>query len=102
MSVSALILSAVVTALTTWDSFADYHWKWVRYRATLYNLYTIRDDLRYQLSGDGINTTTQVDDFYNRIKAALKETDEQWVSQRMKAAGAGTAQAAQGQTGGQK
>jgi hypothetical protein len=89
LSMFALVLSAVVTALTTWEGFGDYHWKWVRYRTTLYDLYTLRDDLLYELAGGGIKQTSQLENFYNRLRIALKETDEQWVSQRVKAFGTG-------------
>jgi hypothetical protein len=97
----ALITSTLVTALATWEGFADYRWRWIRYRATLYALYNIRDDLEFQLSGTGVRSVADVDNFYNRIKLTLKETNEQWVSQRMKGTGAGNAepeQAAAGQT----
>jgi hypothetical protein len=102
LSVLALLLSAVVTMLTTWEGFRDYHWKWVRYRTTLYDLYTIKDDLLYELAGGGIKRTSQLEDDYNRLRIALKETDEQWASQRMKAFGAGVAQAALGEAAGSK
>jgi hypothetical protein len=89
----ALLLSASVTAIAAWEGFADYKWKWVRYRSTLYVLYTIRDDLEYKIACAGKLTIAQVDEFYERIGLAVKETNEQWVSQRMKGLGAGNVQA---------
>lgn len=95
----AFATSAFVTAMTTWDAFADYDWKWTRYRSTLYSLYTIRDDLRYELTRQNAQMDELLDGCYNRLKIALKETDEEWVSQRRKAIGAGRPQTAPNQAG---
>ena len=102
LSILALVLSAVVTALMTWEGFADYHRKWVRYRTTLYDLYTVRDDLLYELAGGRIKEVSQLEDFYDRLRIALKETDQQWASQRMKAHGTGVAQPAKTEAEGKK
>jgi hypothetical protein len=90
-SSAALVLSATATALTTWEGFADYHWKWVTYRSTLFELYTIRDDLKFEMEAGNIVNTRQLEIFYDRLRSALKDTAEKWVDQRMTAFGAGTA-----------
>jgi hypothetical protein len=96
LSLMALALSTGVTALSIWESFADYRWKWIRYRATLSTLYTIRDDFIYAQSGGNILTQEDIDQFYDQLKRAVHETNEEWMSQR------GTAIGGAGNTGAAK
>jgi len=89
-SLVALIFSTGVTAVSIWESFADYRWKWIRYRATLSTLYTIRDDFYYAKSG-GVDLAPEViDQFYDQLKRAVHETNEEWMSQRGTAIGGGS------------
>jgi hypothetical protein len=90
LSLGALVLSACITSLNIWESFADYRWKWIRYRATLSALYTIRDDFLYAKSGGSVLTAELVDNFYDQLKRAVHETNEEWMSQRGTAIGGGT------------
>jgi hypothetical protein len=78
----ALLFSTLVTALTAWDTFADYRGKWIRSRSVLVTLYNIRDDLRYTLAGDGKPLEAVISEFYERLKLALNETNEEWMSNR--------------------
>jgi hypothetical protein len=82
MGSAALVLSAVATVVTGWEAFADYSWRWIRYRATLATLYDIRDDYEYQLSMSKDVSEEKLQELYNRIKLALKETSEEWMNKR--------------------
>lgn len=82
ISVLALVMSASSTALSSWIAFADHKWKWIRYRSTLSTLYTIRDDLRYAESAGKPLEEKDLNEFFDRLKAAVHETNLEWMSQR--------------------
>jgi hypothetical protein len=73
----AFVLSAAVTAVTTWDAFADHHWKWIRYRAVLHQLFALRDELKYRMVGEVLPTQAEFDEFFERLQATVKELDEE-------------------------
>ena len=78
----AFVLSAAVTAATTWDAFADHHW--IRYRAVLHQLFALRDELKYRMVGEVLPTQAEFDEFFERLQATVKELDEEWTAQRLK------------------
>jgi len=82
LSTIALLFSTIVTAMGSWETFSDYRGKWIRSRSTLVTLYNIRDDLRYALAGNEELPNTEFDKFYERLRLALSETNEDWVSRR--------------------
>ena len=82
ISAIALILSSAVTVITACEAFADFSWKWIRYRTTLMTLYDIRDDFSYQLSESKELPVEKTNEFYDRIKLAIKETNEEWAGKR--------------------
>jgi len=77
-----LVLGASLTGIAAWEAFADHRWKWVRYRATLGNLYTIEDDLNYRKMAETPITRGEADEFFNRLRQAVHETNQEWTSQR--------------------
>jgi hypothetical protein len=83
ISTTALILSAAVTAATSWDAFADHHWKWIRYRAVLHELFAVRDDFGYQTAAERPLTQTHYDETFQRLQAAVKHLDDEWTAQSM-------------------
>jgi hypothetical protein len=78
MSDAALILSAVMTIITAWESFADHSWSWVRYRTTLGILYKISDDLEYELSKSTTIDLSKIDEIHDRMMDSLQEIETEW------------------------
>jgi hypothetical protein len=81
----ALVFSTAVTAMTSWETFADYRGKWIRERSVLVILYDIRDDLSYALAGSKQLSDEETDKFYDRLRLALSLVNEQWMTVRAKA-----------------
>jgi len=77
----ALLLSAVVTILSAWESFFNHRELWVRYTSTLTRLKTIQSDLHYLLAGANVNDD-KLDELYNRFQAVIDETNASWVALR--------------------
>ena len=80
----ALIFSAVSTMVVSWESFSDNTWKWVRYRSTLSNLYNIRDDIGFEIAGNAQADPKTAREYFDRLNLALEETNEDWMSKRVK------------------
>jgi Protein of unknown function (DUF4231) len=78
----ALVISTGLTALATWEAFSDHRWKWVRYRASISTLYRLQDDLCYMQKKDAPISVVQLDAFYELLKQAIHETNEEWMSKR--------------------
>jgi hypothetical protein len=81
-SVAALVLSASVTVLSAWEAFGGYDWKWIRYRATLADLYELKDDLYMSKLQTKPIPADQVQLFYERLKQILRETNTEWSRRR--------------------
>jgi len=78
----ALIFSALVTLLSTWDTFFNHRGLWTRYTATYTELMTIKSDLEYLRQGEGSLTEARLDGLYDRYQRVLRETDEWWLHER--------------------
>ncbi len=79
----ALVITASVPILVTWETFFNYRWLWVRYTSTLNNLYSISDDLEYAMSRQVKLSKKEVDELYERLQAALQETNTDWLTKRL-------------------
>jgi hypothetical protein len=80
---AALIASALVTLLSTWDAFYNHRGLWVRYTATLVDLYAIDTELRYLCEqGVGMIRITELDALFVRMQKVLKDTNEWWQQER--------------------
>ena len=79
----ALLLSAWVTLLSTWDSFFNHRGLWARYTATCTALRAIKSDLDYLLlNGDGAYTEQQIDELHDRYRSVIRDTNEWWNHER--------------------
>jgi hypothetical protein len=79
----ALVLSAMVTLLSTWDTFFNHRGLWTRYTATYTELRTIEADLEYMhLGGEGVLSESQVDELFTRYQRVLRNTNEWWQHER--------------------
>jgi hypothetical protein len=87
LSGTALIISAGITGISAFETFNDPYWKWVRYRTTLVDLYEIRDDLDYLSNGSETIPKSKLDALFDRLKIALKKTNQEWLSKRAKVIG---------------
>jgi hypothetical protein len=82
-SALALLLSALVPILTTWDNFHDHHWLWVRFTAAHTALYGVLYDLDYAAAGGDL-TKDRLDDIYGKFKSTMEETNSAWLDKRAK------------------
>jgi hypothetical protein len=81
LSIVTLLLSAVLTALGAWESFAGHKWRWVRYRTSLHTLYAIKEDFEFDKS-KGELTAERVDGYYMQLRNAVHETNQEWAARR--------------------
>ena len=80
---TALLLSAWVTLLSTWDSFFNHRGLWARYTTTCAALRAVESDLEYLLlMDDGMYTDEQIDELYDRFQAIIQETNQWWERER--------------------
>jgi hypothetical protein len=87
-SLGALAISTSLTGLAAWESFTDYRWKWIRYRTTLSNLYSLRDDVHFAKAGNaGLLTDEDVRKFHSLLLETVHESNEEWMKQRGMAIG---------------
>ena len=76
----ALCFSALVTLLSTWDSFFNYNGLWIRFNITVTRLYELKSELDYLLC-NGIENLKeeQLDELYSKYKLIHQETNNNWV-----------------------
>ena len=80
---TALLLSAWVTLLSTWDSFFNHRGLWASYTTTCAALRAVESDLEYLLlRDDGMYTEEQTDKLYERYQAIIQETNQWWQRER--------------------
>jgi len=80
---TALVLSAWVTLLSTWDSFFNHRGLWARYTTTCAALRAVESDLEYLLlRDDGMYTEEQIDELYEHYQAIIQETNQWWQRER--------------------
>lgn len=79
----ALILSALVSALSTLDAFYNHRALWIRYKITSNALKAVRSKLEY-LTASGLETVDEakVDQLFEEFQEVLSETDAQWLQLR--------------------
>jgi Protein of unknown function (DUF4231) len=82
LSLIALVCSTAMTAMASWEAFTDYRGKWIGARSILVTLYGIKDDLRFALTGE--STPPPANEYYERLKLALNQTNEEWEANRGK------------------
>jgi hypothetical protein len=80
-------MSATITGVSAFETFNDPYWKWIRYRTTLVDLYEIRDNLEYLAKRAKPVTEKDVDALFERLKIALKKTNQDWLSKRARVIG---------------
>jgi hypothetical protein len=83
LSAIAFTLSAAVTAATSWDAFADHHWKWIRYRGVLHRLFQIRDRFKYSAICGKDLTQDELDEVFKEMQTAVQDLDDRWTEQQM-------------------
>ncbi len=80
---AALVCSALITLLSTFDAFFNHRALWVRYTQTYTELLAIQSDLNYALAGGpGTLQTDEIDALYRRFSLAMRRTNEWWQDTR--------------------
>jgi hypothetical protein len=78
----ALVLSASGSMLVAIESVTNNTWRWIKYRRTLYALYSIQDDLGYaQASASPVPQDT-IEGLYKRMCATLDAYNDEWLKER--------------------
>jgi len=83
LSLIAFVCSTAMTAMASWEAFTDYRGKWIGARSILVTLYGIKDDLRFTLTGEAA-PPLQANEYYQRLRLALNQTNEEWEANRAK------------------
>ena len=79
----ALILSAIVTLLTGFDTFFNHRALWVRYTQTATQLLSLQAKLDYLTAADtGEVSDGEVDQLFAEMQRILTETNRWWQDQR--------------------
>lgn len=74
----ALVLSALMSLSASWEALRGHDWKWVAYRSTLFELYSLRDDIGFSIAGGRSPSDTQVSHYFDRLKRILEDTNDEW------------------------
>jgi uncharacterized protein DUF4231 len=77
----ALVLSAIVTLLSAWDSFFNHRALWVRYTTTASELKALRAQLAYITAANDPDSAA-LDHLFTEFQTVLKTTNEWWLHQR--------------------
>ncbi|MEM8553772.1 MAG: DUF4231 domain-containing protein [Pseudomonadota bacterium] len=84
LGIAALVVSALASMATAWESFAGYGWRWVHYRVNLIKFRMLKDRLEYALAEkDSLDDAAQ-DRFFAEIEAIVEEANDQWLDHRAK------------------
>ncbi|AFZ60230.1 DUF4231 domain-containing protein [Anabaena cylindrica FACHB-243] len=79
----AFSLSAMTTFLTVWDTFLNHRGLWIRYTATLNELYELRDNLEYLCTDEMENIDKEkLDKLYQQYQIIFEETNKNWTELR--------------------
>jgi hypothetical protein len=79
----ALVFSALITLLSTWDTFFNHRGLWVRYTAASTSLKSIRAEIQFRLANNhhGLNDE-ETERLFARMQQVLNDTDEWWQDAR--------------------
>jgi len=73
----ALILSASLTIIATWDGFYNHKRLWLLQADIVNRLQDIKSDIRH-LEANGKPNQQSINDLYSRYKSSFREFNEQW------------------------
>lgn len=75
----ALILSALITVLATWDGFFNHKALWIRFTLATNALRALKQDLEYiNAKNGGRIDVLETDRISSQLRAILKQTHESW------------------------
>ena len=77
----ALVLSALVTLLTTWDAFFNHKALWLRFTVATQSLRSVQEDMDF-LRSRGELAQEQIDSLHKRYKRVVRDIDRDWESLR--------------------
>ena len=80
LSAAALLTSATVTLFSVWEGFFDYRWLWIRYTATLGQLYSISDELDYLTADKNVIVADdKIDNLFKRLQSVASREQQRVV-----------------------
>ena len=80
---AALVLSALVTLVSTWDAFFNHRAIWIRLQITVSQLYQLQYRLEYLVAeGTQDIKPTDIDNLYDRYQSIWEEANLSWLEQR--------------------
>jgi hypothetical protein len=82
LSTAALITSALVTVLATWEAFFDSRWLWVLYVKYRDDLEILLKRFDYAIAGDRKLSTKELDGYYNEYLQILRAAYNEWREKR--------------------
>lgn len=79
----ALVASALVTIIATYEGFFDHRALWVRYTQTLTSLYSLKSELGFLLAASDVPPSADsLTEIHARFQLILSATNEWWLSKR--------------------
>jgi len=79
----ALLTSATVTIISTWEAFFDHKGLWIRYTRTRAQLLAVKTRLQYKLSDtNGAIPDADLDKLFDQYQSILDETNDSWLQLR--------------------
>ena len=83
VSVIALIISAIISVLSAWESLYSYRQRWIQNNDTLMKLYALDSDIQYQKVRSGNKLSIEaIDEFYIFYKQILTGSNQRWGEDR--------------------
>ena len=81
-SVAAVILSALVTAMSSYEAVMDHHYLWLQ-RTRLHNRYSLLlDEIRFRRTGNLPIADNEVTAYFERAHAIKLEEQGRWMERR--------------------
>jgi hypothetical protein len=77
----ALVLSAIITILNTWDAFFNHKTLWVRFTVATQSLRSIDEELQFFKSKGNLNDS-QIEQLHKKFKDVLTTLDRDWETLR--------------------
>ena len=74
----SLITSASLTVVVAWDGIFHHKKLWINAAITLNELYELNTDIRHTEAGPNSVSQDQANEFYERYKKIMKNTNERW------------------------
>jgi hypothetical protein len=82
LSNCALVISAIATGLTSYESFSGYRELWIQYTVTVNQLYHLKFELDYWKADGQNDGAKRLREFADEFEHILAETNNKWLDVR--------------------